>query len=78
MQKVMGMVSQLIIYLHLLIFIDGQENQHAQHLVWNLFFILFNFFSVKAVIPNLLQHKQNGMRHNYWCITIASLFQMWI
>lgn len=63
MHKVVGIVSQLIIYLHLLVFIDGQANQHAQHLGSNLLFTPFNFFSVKGVSPNLLQHRQNGIRH---------------
>lgn len=63
MHTVMGIVSQLIIYLYLLVFIDGQPNQRAQHLGSHLLFTLFNFFSVKGVIPNLLQHRQNGIRH---------------
>lgn len=43
-------------------FTDGQTNQHAQHLESNLLFTLFNFF-IMGRIPNLLQRRQNGIRH---------------
>ena len=60
MHKVVEIVSQLMIYLHLLVFIGGQANQHAQHLGSNLFFTLF---SIKGVTTNLLKDRQNGIRH---------------
>lgn len=56
MHKVVEIISKLMIYLHLLVFIDGQANQDAQHLGSNLFFTLF---SIKGVTTILLKDGQN-------------------